>query len=417
MSINRRWLIIAAVAISFAVKMALAVQTYGTNDALTWEADLEKIRSEGGLTLYRDGVIPHRGGALFSKQRFSHPPFMIRTISAWGWLADKTGFPLRFWIRLTCGLADVVSVILLLRILNALRTSLSLVSVLLVILSPISILISGFHVNTDPIMVSFVLLSIYLVQRGSPVWLAGCAMGMAINIKIVPILFIPAACMYLRDWRKALAFSGGIGIVVGMGSIPEVLQDPLTIWNGLSGYSSGLYIWGTSRLSWALLPENLYTVYSHSLKTVMLAAILGVSVWMNTKKPIPLILQIAFVSFLFFSLTPGFAVQYLAWLVPWSVLLGMGQATLFHALSGAFLFLLYHRASRGLWYLANTFDTYVWGGLVVYLGLFLWVLICVITLTLLARFRVQQRLGCAVARQNECMQNRKSYEMKEATNR
>lgn len=395
--VSRKWLLVAVIAVSFALKIALAVSTYGTNDALTWEANIEKIHTDGALALYRDGAVPTHGGERFSKQQFSHPPFMVRVITAWGWLADRTGFPMRFWIRLTCSLADVASVILLLRILNALHMRFSPVAVVLVILSPISILVSGFHVNTDPIMVSFVLLSIYLIQQRSPAWVAGCAMGMAINIKIVPILFIPAACLYLRDWKKAIGFATGAGLVFLTGSLPEIVQDPLLIWNGLSGYSSTPRMWGFSRLSWALLPEYLYTVYSHSTKTAMLLALFGLSVWMNMKKSIPLIFQIACVAFLLLSLTPGFGVQYLAWLVPWTALLSLRQAIIFHAASGVFLLAFYHRASRGLWYLANTFDTPVWGGLIVYSGLFLWVAICVTTITLATRIQREQHQGCAAA--------------------
>jgi 4-amino-4-deoxy-L-arabinose transferase-like glycosyltransferase len=192
-------LLIAAVAVSFAVKIALAVSTYGSNDALTWEADAEKIHTDGALAVYQDGAVPHHGGKSFHMQRFSHPPFMIAVISAWAWLADVTGIPMRFWIRLACSVADVLSIILLLPMLRAFPMLFSPVSVLLVVLSPISVLISGFHVNTDPIMMSFVLLSVYLIHRGSPAWIAGCSMGMAVNIKIVPILFISAVCLYFSS--------------------------------------------------------------------------------------------------------------------------------------------------------------------------------------------------------------------------
>lgn len=390
---NRQWLLIAAMAIAFIAKMSLAIPTYGTNDALTWEADVAKIRSDGALALYRDGAVPRHGGREFDVQQFSHPPFMVRIISVWGWLAGLTGIPVRFWIRLTCSLADIVSVILLLRILGALQTRLSSVSVLLTIISPVAILISGFHVNTDPIMITFVLFSIYLIQQGSPAWMAGCAMGMAMNTKIVPVLFIPAVCMCFRDWKKTFAFATGVGVVSAAGSIPEILQDPLLIWNSLSGYSSTPRMWGFSRLSWALLPDNLYALYSHSMKPIMLSALVGLSVWMNWRKSVPLIFQVACVAFLSLCLMPGFGVQYLAWLVPWTALLSTRQAIIFHSLSGLFLVLFYHRASRGLWYFANTFDTPVWGGTVVYLGLLLWLAICVITVMLATRIQGNYQLG------------------------
>jgi hypothetical protein len=258
-------------------------------------------------------------------------------------------------------------------------------SVMIVALSPISVLISGFHVNTDPIMIAFVLLSLYLLQRQSPVWLAGCAMGMAINIKIVPILFLGAVFLYIRNRKAAFLFAVGAGAVVLAGSLPEMAQDPLLILTRLASYSSTPRMWGVSRLSWALLPPDLYAMYSHWMKPVMLVLIVGLSVWMNVKKSISLISQISMLAFVLLAVAPGFGVQYLAWLAPWTALVTIRQALAFHVLSGLFLLVFYDRASRGLWYLANTFNTPVWGGWVVYLGLAVWIAICVMAITLCRR--------------------------------
>jgi hypothetical protein len=397
LTVVQRWLLGISIVLVFALKVSLAFSTYGTNDALTWEADAEAIHQQGGLSVYRDGVVPHHAGSRFAAQQFSHPPFMIRVISAWDAFANTTGVPLRFWIRLSCAVADVVSVLLLLSLLTPTDRSASFASVFIVAVSPISVLISGFHVNTDPIMIAFLLLSLYLLKRGSPVWLAGCAMGMAINIKIVPVLFLGAVFLYIRDKKAALLFAVGAGGVVLAGSLPEIAQDPLLILTRLGSYSSTPRMWGMSRLSWALLPRELYTMYSHWMKPLMLILIVGLSVWMNRKKFTPLISQIAILAFVLLCVMPGFGVQYLAWLVPWTALVTIRQAIVFHVLSGLFLFAFYDRASRGLWYLANTFNTPVWGGSVVYLGLVVWIAICMMAVTLYRRMRENHSITPLIA--------------------
>lgn len=389
---DRKPLQVAAILLSFGLKIFLAVCTYGTNDALTWEANVEKIHREGGLAVYRDGVVPHFGAKTYFVQEFSHPPFMTHLLAASGQLVNVTGIPIRFWIRLTCSVADLVSLMLLLGILRRSRIPVMPGLVLLVILSPVSILISGFHVNTDPIMMTFVLLSIYLVLRGSPAWIAGCAMGMAVNIKIVPILFMPAVCLYLRDWKKATSYATGAGMIFVAGSLPEILQDPLLIYHRLSRYSSSLGHWGISRLSWTLLPEEMDKLYSHLMRFTLLFSLLAISAWMNSRKAVPLVLQIACVSFLTLSLTPGFGIQYLSWLVPWTALLSVRSAITFHTLAGLFLLSFYHRASHGTWYLANALETPVWAGSVVYLGLLLWLAICVIAVGLGRRIARERQL-------------------------
>jgi hypothetical protein len=61
------------------------------------------------------------------------------------------------------------------------------------------------------------------------------------------------------------------------------------------------------------------------------------------------------VAVLFLSLTPGFGVQYLAWVIPWTVEFGIAPVALFHLSSGIMLFFYYSHFSQGLpWYLADT---------------------------------------------------------------
>jgi hypothetical protein len=123
--------------LSFALKIVLAVNTYGTNDVIFWEGNLAKIRSDGGLALYRDGVQIIRNGALYHTEPFNQPPFMIQLLRIWGWVADLTGLPLRFWLRATGALADLGSLALVWRILvrsQGLKPALP--GLLLVALSP-----------------------------------------------------------------------------------------------------------------------------------------------------------------------------------------------------------------------------------------------------------------------------------------
>ena len=52
-------------------------------------------------------------------------------------------------------------------------------------------MISGFHGNTDPLMIAPLLLSVYLIEADAPSWIAGAAMGLATNVKVVPVVLLP----------------------------------------------------------------------------------------------------------------------------------------------------------------------------------------------------------------------------------
>jgi len=250
--------------------------------------------------------------------------------------------------------------------------------------SPASVMISGFHGNTDAVMIFFVLLSIFLIERRGSAWLAGVALGMSMNIKIWPLVLLPVVFLYYPDAPKRIACFAAAGATVLLGSVPYILQEPLVIARRVLGYGSIYGHWGISRVMDGLADLGYFrwpnTFYYHWGKFIVLGTIIGASFWMNRglKKP-PLFLQCGLVTFLFLTLTPGFGVQYLAWLVPWVVGLGPWTAVLYYATSGIFLFLVYNFWSHGIpWYLADSWQVDGWRGYVIFFELLCWASVLVI---------------------------------------
>jgi hypothetical protein len=390
------WLSIAA-AIAFTLKIALAINTYGAIDIMTWERDLTKIETEGVWPLYRDG-IPYVSakGVQTSIQPFIHPPFMVHVLRFWGLLARISGWPMRFWLRFTSSLVDLVSILLILKILEIRRPNFpNRTSLLLLALCPVSLLVSGFHGNTDPIMISLVLFSIYLLEIAKPAWWAGAALGLAVSVKLAPLIFAPAILLYLRGPKKRLQFVMASTIIFLIACSPYVFQHPTLILTKIFGYGSAFGNWGLSR---ALLPlwinpqfESFRQIYEGYGKFALILAAVIAALWMNSvrqKSPVPLMLQCGFTAFLFMVLTPGFGVQYLVWLVPWTTLLTVRQALAFHTASAMFLFVYYNRSAHGLpWYFANSAGIPVWYGTVIYFGLLCWIVVVVNTIAFAHRVR------------------------------
>ena len=142
----RQWrvAITGAALLMLAAKIAIDINTYGSIDALTWEANLQALRYGGAAALYRNGVtVPAAGGHYL--QVFNHPPFLFHLLSWWGALADVSGLPLRFWLRLSCAAADLGSLFLLAGILRRRSIPFDPAGLLLVAVSPVSLMVSGFH--------------------------------------------------------------------------------------------------------------------------------------------------------------------------------------------------------------------------------------------------------------------------------
>ena len=104
---------------------------------------------------------------------------------------EASGITFPFLLRLPGIVADFVVILVLLRI-KAKDPRLRLPTWALVIfaLSPLSIMVSGYHGNTDPVMVMLLLFSVYFCSRDQPV-LSGLFFALSAQVKIVPLLFFP----------------------------------------------------------------------------------------------------------------------------------------------------------------------------------------------------------------------------------
>ena len=382
---ERSWLLIAAAAFAFALKVTIAFNTYGTNDVMTFERDLAKLQRYGAATLYREGITYASADRTRSEnQPFIHPPFMLAVLRGWGLLAKLTGLPLGFWLRLTSSMADILSLVLVARLLKGLPslkdTGLGLLAMAL---CPVSVVISGFHGNTDPVMIALVLLSVYWLETRRALWMPGAAMGMALSIKIVPVIFIPAILWHIPRMRQRWRYLASVAAVFVLASLPYIVRNPVLIGRTLLSYSSTPGLWGFSVLSVFFRDSEswgwLFRSYAAGGKILVLSAILCLSVAINLRpnRP-PLILQCGAMAFLFLFLTPGFAMQYLAWVVPWVLALGFWPALVFYAVSGVFVIIVYNDWCGGFpWSAANVLFR-PWEVRHAMLGLLCWAAVAVI---------------------------------------
>lgn len=382
MSTNaRRWtaIVILLAALAFGIKIVLAYTTVGTNDVLYWQRFLLHLQQDGALELYRR---PVRGFNFFN-----HPPFMIHALNGMSFLVAVTGVPFPFWLRLPAIVADAGSVFLLWKLHGARQDSrFSPVAVALVAASPISLMVSGFHGNTDPVMIFFLLLSVYWLSNAEsspPAWLAGAAFGMSMNIKIVPILFLPLLLLHLPDTRQRLKFLSAAAVIFFVLSLPFMVQDPVAIARRVLGYGGIPGHWGVTRLLGLLFSyENpLFLSYAVFGKWILLALLLLASWWLSRPERKGTLLQrCGAIAFGFMTLSPGFGVQYLAWLVPWVAGIELGAGALFYLAAGVFLFSVYTYWSRGLpWYLANSDAVGNWRGETIIFELICWMSVVFVT--------------------------------------
>jgi hypothetical protein len=338
-----------AVAAALLAKLFLALFTTGSNDALTWTHDLSTLRTEGPASLYREGVqYASPSGKLYQRQVFIHPPGVVSGLYGLGILQDASGLPLTFWIRILCAFADIGTVAVVWALFRRTGTT-GLIALLA--LSPISILISGFHVNTDPMMVFFVVLTVFLLERRRPGW-AGVAFGLAASIKLVPLIYLPSIVVCLpRNTARAkwAAIAAATWVAVAM---PWLAQYPGLILRTVVSYGGATGLWGLYFLSGLLKlmgMAGVHDLYGPIARWIALLAVALLPPAIRARGFHPsLFVQCGAVTFLFLFLSPGFGLQYLAWTVPWIVALGIGPAAKYYAVASGFMIAVYAEAAGGL---------------------------------------------------------------------
>jgi hypothetical protein len=333
---------IVVLACATLAKLYLAITTQGSIDICAFKDHLEKVRELG--------VAAYRIRGAFGNP-MSHPPPMLHVFKLWGWLADSTAVPFGFWVRLPAILADIGIFYLILRWIPKLKQDKEIFGVLMALaVCPASILISGYHGNTDSVMILLVLLSIYSLATHRPLSLAGTLFGLAISVKIVPLVLAPILFFYLTSWRKRIYFFSFATLVFMLCSLPYLAQDPRAIWAAVFAYKSIYGNWGWSllaTLTFAEAPSYLHWPYDVQGEHAKFAQVLRlltaglsccIAFWMNRRRQKPnLFAQCGIVISLTLFMAPGFGTQYLVWLVPFVTTLNLRFVVIYYLTTGLYL--------------------------------------------------------------------------------
>jgi hypothetical protein len=337
-----RRLVIGVALVMLVPKLIMAATTYGTNDIFHWSDFLNAVQHVGPIGVYS---YP------FQHSLYNHPPLIGYYLEIIG-AGTHVGLAANFSIRALSSLADVASAVL---VFELLRTRIALRDAtfagVVVAGSPILLIISGFHGNTDPVFTMLVLLSVYLVaDRKAPV-LAGTALALALGVKIVPIVVLPCLLIYALHRGRAtfFRFVGAFGAVSALFWVPALLEQWSAIRRNVLGYSgSTTHEWGLAQLG-QMAGNPPWASWLEGTGRMLVVAICAVApallVW---RRPNCVVQGVAFALAGFLALTPTFATQYMAWGAAAVLLLTPRAGLAFNLLAGALLAKVYTRWNGGL---------------------------------------------------------------------
>jgi hypothetical protein len=262
------------------------------------------------------------------------------------WLdGGVAGFP--FLMRVPACLADLVTALLMFELVRLARPAReAAVAAVLVVWSPVLFVISGFHGNTDPIFVMFALLSVYLLVVRGWTFAAGVAFGIAVSIKLVPVVLVPVLVVVLvrLGWRRLAAFLGGGALVFGLLWVPVIVSRWHDFRVQVLGYSgAGYRQWGLLQfLNWAHLAGVAGWLAGPGRFVILLVSGLAAAAvaWRRPDAVVPAV-GLSFV--LFLLLSSAFGMQYLAWALAAAYLIDTRAATAYNLAASVFVVVVYDR--------------------------------------------------------------------------
>ena len=340
----RAWVLIL-LGLATALKALWAMTSLGTSDVVLFVVFGNAILAKGMVWLYEAGTI------------FNHTPLT-------GWLVEKLFIAshhdpmvIGAVLRLVCTVADIGLVLGMLHV-RKLTGKPPWWALALFAGSPVSIMVSGFHGNIDPIMMMFLFFAAVAVLKDQPV-LCGVMFAAACNIKIMPIMVAPVFIFYWigRGRRAATSFMAVSGTLMLAGAAWGLIHCPAAFLRNVFGY--GIY-WGTWGVTYWLRKtgikdfglmdyKDLSVMQNHVimvLKAIMIAGVLTLA-WRRRKLGgLEFFTTLGAAFTWIFIFMPGLGPQYMVWFAPFLLLLSPGWWTALAVGSSVYMARFYHSTSQ-----------------------------------------------------------------------
>ncbi len=344
---RHRLVVVAVAAAALAVKLVVAARTFGTSDIKHWTDFVNGVAAHGPVGVY---------AVDFPRSFYNHPP-LIGYFLEFVRFAANHGLSIQFTLRAVSSLADVASAVLLYELLARRRApSEALLGAVLLAASPVLFDISGFHGNTDPIFLMFVLLSVHLLADRDRPGLAGAAIALAIGVKIVPVVVVPVLLVWAvtRGRRTTIRFAVGFAVAFLFTWGPALVLQGHNVRSHVLGYAGdGVSQWGISQLGHWLGDPAWLDVASGSGRFAIVAVCSCVPAVLVWRRPAVVAegAGLALVAFLFLS--TAFGTQYTVWGLA-AYLFSVRLATVYNLAAGALVATIYTHWAGGLpWHEAD----------------------------------------------------------------
>ncbi len=302
----------AAITLGALTRIWLWWHFIGSADAHIWSQHGAEILVHGIAHTYQTVAI------------FNHPPVMGWLAALWSYLGHGDLIVFSRWLKIPGLIGELVTLALLWRMVSP-------VAAAIYALSPVAILISAFHGNTDALCAALILAGALAAERKH--WfITGVLFAAGLNVKLVPLLLVPVLLSSV-PWRALPRLAAGLALA-GIPFLPPALSAASAMRQNILNYNPPVQDWGAvAFLGYATVKSW----YLGNGRFVVLAAIILFAVWSRFQRNLPVGNRLAVGCALWLILTPGFGLQYLIYEVPLLCLVDRGYALLWSCSAGAML--------------------------------------------------------------------------------
>lgn len=343
------WLVVAFV-LGAAARLFLVFASDGTLDAIVWARLIDDVHERGLIAAYHGGA-----------HTLNHPPVAVLLVSGLRELGVATGLPFAVVFRLPFALLDAATFALIVWLFGAAsdpawRNARHLAAVAWW-LSPLAIIFSSHHGNTDSAVAFFLVAAAGSVARGRP-GLAGAMLALGLWIKIPGVLAAPLLWMAVPDRPGRIRFVLAAAGVSLAGYLPWLWLDAEAVIRSVFLYpglriqtTAGMPIWGLERFvpDWHTIPPEWRVAYRSLLvgwlranTLVCVAPIVALAIVRRRRHDaVAIAAGVAGTFAILYGLSNLWSFQYLAWSMPFWIALGWRWFAVATLLTTAYVYGLY----------------------------------------------------------------------------
>lgn len=323
---RRAWLMVGMVGVL--LRLFLWWFTIGTNDATMGFRLAPILYSKGVLQTYHEELVVNQP-----------PPICIYAGQAWRWSGDDLMIFARL-MKLWGLVGEALALWAVWRFAGPL-------AFMVYACLPASILVSGFHCNTDCLYAALLLVSAIAFDR-EKYFLSGLLMAAACNVKVLPALLAPLLLIAAPN-RKALL---RISVALGLGVLPYVpfaVAGASDLLRNVIGYNSNPEHWGIPMLLRGMakisglrdFALSMWSWFRAQGRYLVWVSVLASAMLSRTRLHLSMAEQMAIAGALFLVLAPGFGLQYVMLIAPLLCLVDLKAAIMWGWTAGAFIASVY----------------------------------------------------------------------------